>query len=100
MFESKIYRLLSIVPTFFREGLSTSLAAQIGVAPILFYTFGQLNLLSPIINALILWTIAPISLIGMLGGLIGIIFEPLGKLILILVYPLTAWFIYMIELFG
>ena len=99
LFESKVYRLISFVPTFFREGLSTSLAAQVGVAPILFYTFGQLNFLSPVINALVLWTIAPISLIGMLGGLTGIIFEPLGKVIVILAYPLTGWFIAVVNLF-
>jgi hypothetical protein len=88
------------VPGIFREGFSTSLAAQIGVAPILFVTFGQFNLLSPIINALVLWTIPPITIIGGIGGIIGLMIPFFGKLILLLSYPLTSWFIWIVELFS
>jgi competence protein ComEC len=52
LFEIKISSKLGFVPGIFRESLSTSLAAQIGTAPILFAAFGQFNILSPIINAL------------------------------------------------
>ena len=97
LFEKKIAKLLRKVPSILREDLSTSLAAQIGVAPILFISFGQFNLLSPIINALVLWTIVPITVIGMAAGLVGLIIEPLGKWILYLVYPLTSWFVWIVN---
>jgi competence protein ComEC len=104
LFESKVYRfvlkLISQFPDFLRKDLSTSLAAQVGVAPILFFSFGQINILSPLVNALVLWTIVPVTMIGMAGGLIGIIFEPIGTFLLWLTYPLTSWFILITELMS
>lgn len=100
IFEKKIRGLVYFVPGFFREGLSTSLAAQIGVAPILFVTFGQFNLFSPLVNAIVLWTIAPITIIGMIGGVVGLFVPFLGRLILLITYPLTSWFIWMVYVFG
>jgi competence protein ComEC len=100
LFERKIASLIQFVPGIFREGLSTSLAAQIGVAPILFATFGQFSFLSPIINALVLWTIAPITIIGGIGGIIGLASITTGKAIIFLAYPLTTWFVWIVGAFG
>lgn len=99
LFEGRIRKKLAFVPEFFKEGLSTSLAAQIGVTPILFVTFGYFNILSPVINALVLWTVPYMMIIGAVGGVVGLIFPPLGKLILYLVYPLTFWFVGVVNLF-
>ncbi|OGM04310.1 hypothetical protein A2715_02730 [Candidatus Woesebacteria bacterium RIFCSPHIGHO2_01_FULL_39_32] len=88
------------VPDLIRKDFSTSLAAQVGVVPILYFSFGQFNILSPIINTLILWTIVPMTMISMLGGLIGLIFEPIGTVILWLTYPLTSWFVWTVQIFN
>ncbi|KKS77234.1 MAG: internalization-related competence protein ComEC/Rec2 protein [Candidatus Woesebacteria bacterium GW2011_GWB1_43_14] len=100
LFESKIRSKIHFVPGVFREGLSTSLAAQVGVAPVLYYVFGQFNPVSPLINALILWTIAPIMVIGSLSGLLGIFMPFLGRAVLLLAFPLTSWFVFVVNLFG
>lgn len=100
LFEGKINRLIHFVPSIFKEGLSTSLAAQIGVAPILYATFGQFNVLSPLINALVLWVIAPLTIVGMVAGLIGLVIPSLGKVLLYLIYPLSAWFVWIVEIFS
>lgn len=100
LFERKILKHLKIVPGIFREGLSTSISAQILVAPILFVTFGNFNILSPIVNALVIWTVPLITIIAMVAGLVGIVFLPLGSLILYLSYPLTLWFIGVVDLFS
>jgi competence protein ComEC len=92
IFQKSIDLRLKFVPNILREGLSTSLAAQIGVAPIIFATFGQFNFLSPIINALILWTIPFIMILGAVGGILGLIMPTLGKLILFILYPLLWYF--------
>lgn len=97
LFESKVNSKLSLVPEIFRESLSTSLSAQIGVAPIIFLTFGQFNILSPLINALVLWVVPLIMIIGSVGGVIGLIFPVVGKLIIYLSYPLTSWFIWIVQ---
>ena len=100
IFEPKIRSKLSFVPGVLKEGLSTSLAAQIGVAPILFVTFGQFNILSPIINALVLWTVPFITILGAVGGIIGLVLPQLGKVLLYLLYPFTWYFVKVVELFG
>lgn len=100
LFEKRIRKYLSRIPEFFKEGLSTSLAAQIGVAPILFVTFGQFNIWSPIINMLVLPVVAPLMILGSLGGVIGLIFPFLGKLILWLGYPMLWWFVKIVGTFG
>lgn len=92
LMQKKIDSKLKLIPAIFREGLSTSLAAQIGVAPIIFITFGQFNLLSPIINALVLWTIPYIMIIGAIGGVVGLIVPLLGRLILYIIFPLLWYF--------
>ncbi|OGM27966.1 hypothetical protein A2962_03535 [Candidatus Woesebacteria bacterium RIFCSPLOWO2_01_FULL_39_61] len=100
IFNKKIEKLIDFIRIdFFREGLATTLAAQIGVAPILYASFGQFNILSPLINAAVLWTIPPITIIGMIGGILGLVNLTLGKIILWLSYPLTSWFVFTINLF-
>lgn len=100
LLQKKIDNRLKLIPAFFREGLSTSLAAQVGVAPIIFVTFGQFNILSPIINALVLWTIPYIMVIGAVGGIIGLIVPVLGRLILFVSFPFLLWFTKILEIFS
>jgi len=100
VFEKRINRLLKFMPKVLKEGFSTSLAAQIGVSPILFVTFGQFNLLSPLINMLILWTVPYIMIFGAVGGLLGLFVPFLGKTILYLCYPLIWWFSSVVLLFS
>lgn len=100
LLQKKIDNRLKLIPAFFREGLSTSLAAQVGVAPIIFITFGQFNILSPIINALVLWTIPYIMVMGALGGIVGLIVPVLGRLILFILFPFLLWFTKILELFS
>lgn len=97
LFEKKISDKLAFLPKPVKEGFSTSLAAQIGVAPILLVTFGNFNLLSPVVNALVLWSVPVITVLGMLGGAVGLLIRPLGALILYLTYPLTSWFIAIVN---
>ncbi len=99
LFEPKIDRLIHKMPLVLRKDLSTTLAAQIGVAPILYYVFGQFNLLSPLINALVLWTIPLITVFGMMAGILGMIYEPMGRALLYFSYPLSFLFVKVIEIF-
>ena len=100
LFERKVSRLIQFVPGLFREGFSTSLAAQVGVAPILYVTFGSFNILSPLINALVLWTVPMITVIGGISGILGLLVFDLGRLTSYLIFPLTTWFIYIVKLFS
>lgn len=100
LFQKRIDDKLKFVPSLLREGLSTSLAAQIGVAPIFFATFGRFSLLSPVINALVLWTVPYLMILGALGGMAGLSVPLVGRLILLISYPLTWWFVEVVQIFG
>lgn len=103
LFEPKVYKLIYFVPEsirVFKKDFSTSLSASLGVAPILFFNFRQFNVLSPLVNSLVLWTIPFITIIGMVGGILGLVIPLVGRGILLLAYPLTGWFILIVNLFG
>jgi ComEC/Rec2-related protein len=100
LFEKKVRDRLICVPGIIREGFSTSLSAQIGVSPILFVTFGQFNIWSPFINALVLWTVPYIMILGAVGGILGPLMPILGKTILWLSYPLLWWFTVVVSAFS
>lgn len=100
LFENNIRKRLTGVPPVIREDLSTTLAAQFGVVPLLYYFFGQFNVLSPIVNVLVLWTIVPITVLGMIAGIIGLIVPIVGTAVLYLTYPLTLWFVNIVQFFG
>ncbi len=99
VFSPKFNKIFSFLPKIIKEDWVTTLSAQVGVVPLLYYYFGQLNILSPVINVAVLWTIVPLTIIGMIAGIIGTIFEPLGRIILYLCYPLTSWFLYVVSIF-
>lgn len=94
LIEEPVRNLFKKVPSFLRSDLSATLSAQIGVTPILYASFGQFNILSPLYNVAVLWTIPIITLIGMISGIVSLLFVPLGQLILFLAYPFTSWFIF------
>lgn len=100
LFENPIRKKLTKVPVFVREDLSTTLAAQIGVVPFLLYFFGKFNILSPLINLFVLWTVVPMTILGMLGGIVGLFVPVVGQGILLLTYPLTLWFIWVVKIFN
>ncbi len=100
LFEKKIREKLKRIPEFIKESFSTTLAAQVGVTPILFVTFGGFNILSPLVNVLVLWTIPIIMIFGMFAGVVGSVFPLLGKIILYICYPVLWWFIEVVEVFS
>jgi competence protein ComEC len=100
LFEPKVKKAVQFLPSPLKEDVATTTAAQVGVAPILFFTFGQFNPMSIVANALVLWTVVPVTVIGMIAGIVGLVLEPIGKFILLAVYPLTWWFIFIVKVFG
>jgi ComEC/Rec2-related protein len=100
LFQTKINKLLNFIPPIIKDDLSTSIAAQIGSMPIILYFFGNFNLLSPLINVLVLWIVAPVMIVGALGGLLSFIFPGIAKIILLTIYPLTVWFVSVVNFFG
>ena len=66
------------VLTFIKDDLRTSLAAQVFTIPIFFFQFHRVSLISPVANVLIGWLIAPLTTIGLLLCVVGLIWLPLA----------------------
>lgn len=82
------------------EDLSTTISAQLASLPILLGTFGNYGVLSIVVNALVLWTIPPLMVFGGVGGLVGLLIAPIGKLVVLLCLPLLWYFEKIVLFFG
>lgn len=98
-FSSSIIKRLVLVPVF-REDLATTLAAQIAVSPILFFNFGQFSVISPLVNALILWTVPLIMAGGGIIAFLGVLWEPLGQVASWFVWIPLEYFVRIVQIFG
>ncbi|MEK7559350.1 MAG: ComEC/Rec2 family competence protein [Patescibacteria group bacterium] len=82
------------------QDVSTTIAAQIATLPILLANFGLYSLSSVVINALVLWTVPIIMILGGVGFLLSIVFEPLGRVIIYLSVPLLVYFESIVNIFS
>lgn len=90
--QSSIFNKLVYLPGFLREALSTSMAAQVFVYPILITTFGQISIISLLSNLLVIWVIPLIMFGGVIVMLLAFISQPLARISSMLIYPLL-WYI-------
>ncbi len=92
-------KFFKFLPAIFRENWTTSLGAQVGTFPVILLVFHQVQPLSPLVNAIILWTVPLITTLGLLAMLAGLIWYPLGQGIAYLLYPLATFFTQTVSLF-
>ncbi len=75
---------------FLREGLATTLAAQVLVVPVLFYYFGTVSLSAPLVNTLVLPVVPFVTLVGFIFLVVSFVSTFVGGVISsILMLPLT-----------
>lgn len=97
IFSEPIQKILFKIATkkaLFLEDFSSSLAAQITVWPLLSGVFGQVSLISLIVNALVLWTVPITTVVGMAA----LVFP--GKLVALACLPFCDIFIRVVEFFS
>ncbi len=78
----------------------TTITAQIATLPILLANFGTYSIYSVLVNGLVLWTVPILMAVGGIGAIIGLIFAPLGQLIIYFCYPLLLYFETIVNIFG
>ncbi len=85
------------VPEIFeiKASLMMTLSAQLAVLPLIVYYFGNLSLVAPLANILVLPVLPIIIVLGFMLGLAGFIFWPLAELIGWLINLLVQWMIYI-----
>ncbi len=90
----------SVNNLFLSDDVGTTISAQIATFPIIFGVFGQYGILSIVVNGLLLWTVPILMVIGSVGLILGMIFEPFGRLILYFSIPILFIFEQIVNLFG
>ena len=88
------------LPRPLRLLIGASLAAQIGVTPILILSFEELSLVAPLANALALPAVAPATVIGLASGVVAIFSAPLGALAVRCIEPALAWVLFIAHRLG
>jgi competence protein ComEC len=83
-----------------RNSLATTLSAQIFVFPILIYNFGQISIISPLANILILPLIPFITILGFIFSFIGIFSQSLGQILSWPAYLILAYILKVIDFFS
>ena len=85
---------------FLSDDVGITIAAQIATMPIILSVFGDYGLLSILVNALVLWTVPALMVLGSIGLLLGMVFEPFGKIVLFLAVPVLFYFEKVVSFFG
>lgn len=80
--------------------LTTTISAQITTLPILLANFGQYQVLSLVVNALVLWTTPILMAFGGIVAVAGLIFPFLGQIFAFLALPFLFYFEKMVLFFG
>ena len=80
-----------------RSSLQMTLSAQIMVLPLIVYYFGNLSLIAPVANVLVLPALPFIMIIGFILGIVGFVFLPLAGWIGYIVNGLVGWIMIVAE---
>jgi len=82
-------------PLGLKDVLTMTFAAQLGVLPLLIFNFGQLSLISPLANLLIVPFLPIIMLSGLVLSLVGLVWLSLAKII---AWPIWLLLTYIIKI--
>lgn len=92
--------LFSRFQSRFSEVFIITIAAQIATLPILISNFGNYSLFSILTNAVVLWTIPILMILGMISAIFVFIFPPLALVLLYLALPFLYFFQKSVEFFA
>lgn len=82
------------------QDLLATLSAQVLVLPYISYVFGTVSVLSPIVNALVLWTVPLATVFGGVYLLVSLISTKLAYLISVVIYMPLDFFTLVVDLFS
>ena len=77
--------------------LWNSFWVSLWILPILALFFGKISLVAPITNALILFLVEVITILGCFGSFLGLLVPILGKLVLWISYPLLKYILLIVD---
>jgi competence protein ComEC len=74
-------RLMRWLPRWVAEAVSVPLAAQLGCTPLVAAISGQVSLVAVAANLLAAPAVGPATVLGLAGGVLGLVNDPLGRLV-------------------
>jgi competence protein ComEC len=80
--------------------ISATLSAQIFTIPIMLYNFGNISLIAPVTNILILPIVEPLMILGFVSSFIGIFSTYLSMIFFVPCYFLLYYFIKILDIFS
>ncbi|MEK7096615.1 MAG: ComEC/Rec2 family competence protein [Patescibacteria group bacterium] len=87
-------------PAYITKTFSETLSAQLAVMPIIVFSFKIVSLISPIANLAVLWIIPWAMFLVFIGIALSLIWLPLGKISIIVIWPVLKSIIFIINLFS
>lgn len=80
--------------------LITTISAQIATLPILISSFGVYSLWAIVVNALVLWTVPILMILGGFAAILAFVFKPLAIILLYLCLPFLLFFEAVVNYFA
>ena len=80
--------------------LWSSFWVSLWILPILAMFFGKISVVAPITNALILFLIEIITILGVFGSFLGLLLPLLGQIVLWLSFPLLKYILLIVDWFA
>ncbi len=97
----KMGKLKQLVAKFpLSEDLFVTFSAQIATLPILLLTFGTYSLWSIVVNSLVLWTIAPLMILGAIAAITGLVLPGLASIFIYFSLPFLLYFQKVVSFFS
>lgn len=91
---------LPMLPKLISDSFSQNFAAVLATLPIVLIGFGSFSLVSLFTNVLVLWTVEPLMLLGVVLGLVGNFFTDLGQIVALPTKVLLDYFLWVVETFN
>ncbi len=85
---------------FIKSEITTSIIAQLSVAPLLLNTFGTVSLISPLANLFVSWSVPYIMVSTLALTLADLTIPSIAKWLAFVPYSITAYFLQVIAIFA
>ena len=93
----RVIERLKFVPEIIREDFGVSFSAQLLTFPIIALNFHNLSLIGLLVNTLVLWTITPIMILGVVSLSLSFLF---GNVVMLLPGVFLTYFVYIVNFFA
>jgi len=86
--------------SFLTKDLIASLAAIIATFPIVMMFFAKFSLVSVFTNAIVLWTVEPLMILGAVAGILGMVWHGGAQMVALPTGVLLSFFLWVVDAFG